>query len=88
MIDQESVNRPKTCQPCVYAPPPYSKPVVPVVTTKLPRRRQVNRSPEHGIKLAGVMRRTQTPNAPGTNMKACRPGYTPAIASAYQAAMG
>ena len=71
-LNKESVDRPKSHQPCVFAPAPYCKPVAPTVNARPPRPYRANRLPEREIQLTGVMRRTQNHNAPGTRMKACK----------------
>ena len=75
--DKESVDRPKTRQPCVFAPAPYCKPVVPMANVKPSRPDRVSKLPVRCTKLMGVKRRTQHHNAPGTKMKACKPAGMP-----------
>ena len=74
---EESVDRPKTRQPCVFAPAPYRRPVGPKTNGRKSRPFQAGEPSERCTQLTGVMRRTQNHNAPGTKMKACKPEAMP-----------
>ena len=73
IVERGSVDRPKSSQPCVFAPPDACKPVVPRVLVKQSRCNKAGTVLRHFAKPTGIKRRTQIPNAPGTRMRAVKP---------------
>ena len=73
VMDLGAVDRPRSSQPCVFAPPHTCKPVLPRVSVKLHAQRRTGAAFRHFARPTGVKRRTQIPNAPGTRMRAVKP---------------